>query len=211
MKIALVGCGAIARSHLRFLRKVMPNSYIYLCDLDRRKAEELTSKSSTHAIYTGLDDLLLSDKPDAVHVLTPPQTHAALAEKAISAGCHVLIEKPVTETAEEFIKISNLARRHDKILCVDYSTLGMPVVLRAKREISSGRFGRLIAVHCSYGCSWPDNAIPYGDANHWSYSLRGGVLQNWADHLRHPNSIHHLESLHQSRKQNTPYSPINQR
>lgn len=182
MKIALVGCGVIAASHLRFLKKIIPSANIHLCDLDQSKAKEFASKSCIQGIYTSLDDLLSSEKPDTAHILTPPPTHTALAEKAIRAGCHVLIEKPVTETAEEFIKISNLAKLHNKILSADYSTLGMPVVLKAKKEIDSGKFGRLIAVHCNYACSWHGNTIPYGDPNHWSYFLKGGILQNWADH-----------------------------
>ena len=52
MKIALVGCGNIAATHLRFLKKVKPSDYIYLCDVDRRKAEELNAKWDVDGIYT---------------------------------------------------------------------------------------------------------------------------------------------------------------
>ena len=45
--------------------------------------------------------LLTELKPDVVHVLTPPQTHAAVALEAIAAGCHVLIEKPMATSLED--------------------------------------------------------------------------------------------------------------
>ncbi len=182
MKIVILGCGVIAESHTRILNKIIPNAHICLCDIDRDKAEALGERFKIQETYTNFDQLLNSEKPDAIHILTPPTTHASLAEKAILAGCHVLIEKPVAETAEEFKKISDLAREKNKILSVDYSTLGMPVILQAKREIASGRFGRIISVHCNYATSWSGNSIPYGDPKHWSYFLKGGILQNWADH-----------------------------
>jgi predicted dehydrogenase len=133
-------------------------------------------------VYHYFDDLLSFEQIDTVHILTPPPTHAAIAEKAILAGCHVLVEKPMTETVVEFTRLAELANTQKKVLCANYSTLGMPVVIRARQKIASGKLGRLIAVHCTYAATWPGNTIPYGDPKHWSYGLSGGVLQNWADH-----------------------------
>jgi len=178
----MVGCGMIALSHARIIRQFLKDASLYLCDVNRNNAEMLADKFGAQQIYTDMDELLSREAPDTAHILTPPSTHAELAEKAISAGCHVLVEKPVTETLAEFNKLSVLAGKKKKILFANYSTLGMPVVRKAKELISSGKFGRLIAVHCEYGASWPGNTIPYGDPNHWSYFLKGGVLQNWADH-----------------------------
>lgn len=182
MKIAIIGCGSMAATHARILRKIMPKAHIYLCDLDPNKAEELAQKVPVQGIFTRLEDLLVSEKPDTAHILTPPTSHATLAKKAILAGCHVLIEKPVTETTDEFIEISGLANKHNKILSINYSVLGIPVVIKAKKLIASGIFGKLISVHCHYASSWPGNTIPYGNSKHWAYSLKGGILQNWADH-----------------------------
>jgi predicted dehydrogenase len=182
MKIAVIGCGVIAASHLRILKKIKPDARIYLCDIDRRRAESLAARLSVEGVYSNVDDLLSSEEPDAVHITTPPHTHAALAEKAILADCHVFVEKPVTETVEEYKRISSLAQERGKVLCCDYSALGMPVVMKAMQEIRSGNLGRLIAVHCSFADSNSGDAIPYGEATHWAYRLRGGVLQNMIDH-----------------------------
>ena len=182
MKVALIGCGRIAPTHLRVLKEVVPEAEVYLCDVNRSQAEKLSTKWAVQGIYTSLDDLLSSRKPHTVHILTPPQTHAALAEKAIQADCHALVEKPMTETAEELAKLAETARKRKRVLAGNFSTLGMPIVQRARQQINSGDLGRLIAVHCAYCASWPGNTIPYGDPSHWSYTLKGGVLRNWADH-----------------------------
>jgi len=182
MKVGIIGCGLIARSHIRIIKKILPEVQIPLYDIEHNRAKSYASEMQIDVVYSNLDDLFSSEKPDSVHILTPPFFHAELAKKAILANCHVYIEKPVTNTPEEYLEIYNLAQKHNRVLCVGFSTLGMPIVLKAKEEISSGRFGRLIAVHCNWGGTWPGNSIPYGDQNHWSYSLNGGVLANMVDH-----------------------------
>ncbi|MFQ5651313.1 MAG: Gfo/Idh/MocA family protein [bacterium] len=182
MKIVITGCGLIADTHVRALEQVQPGARILLCDRDRSRAEALARKWSLKAVHTDLAALLASEKPDAVHIVTPPPTHATLATQAIRAGCHVYVEKPVTETRASFEKLAALAAKKQVVLYPGYSTLGMPVVLRLKREMAGGRFGRLIAVHCTFGCSWPNNRIPYNTPDHWAYALKGGILQNMIDH-----------------------------
>ena len=91
-KITIIGCGEIAQAHLKTLSRIMPSSDIYLCDSNRGKAGKLTAKWDSKERHTSLDDLLSSEKPDTAHILTPPTTHASLAEKAILAGCHVFIK-----------------------------------------------------------------------------------------------------------------------
>lgn len=182
MKIAIIGCGAIAAAHLAAIKKMRSAANIYLMDVHRKYAESLSSQFAVTGIYDDLVRLFAEVQPDTAHILTPPRTHFTLARRALDADCHVLIEKPATETLEEFNCLSELADSKSKVLAVDYSILGMPVVQKALGEIRSGRFGRLLAAHCHFAGSWPGNKIPYNDPQHWAYTLKGGVLQNMADH-----------------------------
>lgn len=182
MKIGLIGCGAIAQTHLHALRKIYPDKTLFFCDSDISRASRLASANGSGKVYSDPDELLLKECPDCIHILTPLPSHASIAEKALQCGCHVYVEKPVTHTAEDFRRLRELAEGKRKILCAGYSTLGMPVILKARNILKSRQFGRLICVHCDFLCSWPGNLIPYGDPFHWSYSLRGGILQNMADH-----------------------------
>ena len=161
---------------------MMRNVQLYLCDINRENAESLATFFGAQGIYINLEELLSKETLDAVHILTPVSAHYEIAVKALCAECHIYIEKPATETIVEYKKLCGLAKSKGKIICVGYSALGMPAILKAKKEIASGTLGRLIAVHCDFMCSWPNNIIPYGDPNHWSYSMKGGILQNMADH-----------------------------
>ncbi|HEX9654696.1 MAG TPA: Gfo/Idh/MocA family oxidoreductase [bacterium] len=181
MNIAIIGCGSIAATHLAASKKVRPDAKILLMDTQRPAADSLARQFDVAGIYDNLDQLL-KELPDAAHILTPPSTHFLIAERVLAAGCHVLLEKPATETGQECERLCEIASRHNKLMAVDYSVLGMPVVRKALRAVQSGEFGRLIALHCDFSCSWPGNTIPYANPKHWAYNLPGGVLQNMADH-----------------------------
>jgi len=100
MKAAMVGCGDLARAHIPFILKDSRHQIIGLYDEDLAKAEALAKTADARKVYRTLEDLLQHQKPDVVHVLTPPQSHAALAMSALRAGCHVLVEKPMAPLVE---------------------------------------------------------------------------------------------------------------
>ena len=182
MKVGIIGCGGMARAHGEILRKNICDCVLVFCDRNPAKADALAKAFSDRPAYDNAENMLVEEKPDVVHVLTQLPSHADLARAALEAGAHVYIEKPVTSKVAEFNELSSLAKNHKKHLCAGYSTLGMPVVQKAKSLITSGDFGRLITVHCDFNWSASGNSIPYGSPNHWAYSLEGGILQNIIDH-----------------------------
>ena len=105
MKVGIIGCGVIGAAHVRILRKLMWNVHLCLCDLNRSTAEKLSDQFDAQGIYTSIDELLSKERPDTVHILTPVSTHLALAEKTLRAGCHIYVEKPITETAFEYKRL----------------------------------------------------------------------------------------------------------
>ncbi len=75
-------------------------------------AANLTGMSETNC-FTDLDDALKKVDADAILGVIPPEFHADVAIKAIEAGLHVLIEKPIADTLENAKKMINVARKHD--------------------------------------------------------------------------------------------------
>ncbi len=182
MKIGIIGCGGIARTHAKTLQKNVGDCTLVFCDRNESRADDLANTFSGRAVYNNAEALLQQERPDAVHILTQLASHNALIRSALQAGAHVYVEKPVTETPGEFRELLSLAETSGKLLCAGYSTLGIPVVQKAKRLIKSGKFGRLVTVHCDFNWTASGNSIPYGSPDHWAYSLPGGILQNIIDH-----------------------------
>ena len=82
-------------------------------------------------------DRLLALKPDVVHIVTPPETHTALARRAIEAGCHVYLEKPFTPTAAEAETILDAAAARDLQVCAGHQYLFERPFLRSLEACES--------------------------------------------------------------------------
>ena len=183
MKIALVGCGLIARTHASLLKKRIPGAELIFCDRNEAKAQSYAAQFSKPSLaHTDLNLLLQKESPGAVHILTQPESHVRLARAALEAGAHVYIEKPITNTVTELDALQQIADSSQRLLCPGYSSLGYPAVQRAKALIGSGKMGGLISTHCDFNVGPPLGQIPYGRPDHWAYSLEGGILQNVIDH-----------------------------
>ena len=94
--------------------------------------------------------MLRSRCVDVVHILTPPKTHAELAIRAIEAGCHVFVEKPMALTVEETDAMNAAAGRNGVKLCVGHSRLCAPLMLKARNLVESGKIGKVLHVNVSY-------------------------------------------------------------
>ncbi len=70
--------------------------------------------------FNDFDTALAEVKPDVVSINTYPETHEEFATKALEAGAHVFMEKPIAETVEAAQKIVDLARKHNRKLVIGY-------------------------------------------------------------------------------------------
>ncbi len=179
--VGLIGCGKVARVHASALRD-LEGIELAFCDRNLHKAQEMAATYSSTKVYTDLDDMLAMESLDALHVLTQPASHKAIAEKALKAGCHVYVEKPITETTADYEYLTQLASGTGLMFYPGFSALGAPDVQQARHVVASGALGRLITVHCDFNATGHRGGIPYGSPDHWAYRLPGGILQNLIDH-----------------------------
>jgi predicted dehydrogenase len=97
--------------------------------------------------YDQTDELLNDDKVELIIVNTPNNTHFDLAKKALQAGKHVLIEKPIAATVAEVKKLYDISRQVNKHLMVYQNRRWDSDFLSVKEVIESGQLGELIEVH----------------------------------------------------------------
>jgi predicted dehydrogenase len=127
--------------------------------------------------------MLAKTKPDSVHVLTPPQSHPPLVRDALEAGAHVLVEKPIAPTWEEYTELRDRAASCGRTLCENYTYRFAPALLRALAAVRGGAVGDVVSVEVSYTgvlCG----SQQYQDRNivHFAHKLPGGALQNFVSH-----------------------------
>jgi predicted dehydrogenase len=93
--------------------------------------------------YARFDDLLADPEIDAVAIATPVRTHFALAQAALASGRHVLVEKPMTESAAQAETLVALAAQRGLTLMVDHTFVYTPAIRKIKELIASGDLGEI--------------------------------------------------------------------
>jgi predicted dehydrogenase len=119
----------------------------WVCDLsEERRAAATTRYPSAHA--TGdFDELLADETVEAVVVATPVPTHADLARRALAAGKHVFVEKPMALGADEAEGLVALAAERGLVLMPGHLLLYHPAVVKLKELVDSGMLGDVLYVY----------------------------------------------------------------
>ncbi|MBA7654390.1 Inositol 2-dehydrogenase/D-chiro-inositol 3-dehydrogenase [subsurface metagenome] len=187
LKVAIVGCGAIALDHLGAIKANCEPVELHLCDQNPEAAIKLKQMIGLDAqFHPDALQVFCGQRFDIVHVLTPPDSHYDIAMHALKNRANVIVEKPMTLTLKETKKLYLLAEEMNQMVCVDHSLLYMECVLKAFELIKSGVLGRVIGAHCFFGHAERRNTIPYGGVSHWAYNIPGGPLANI---ISHPASL----------------------
>jgi predicted dehydrogenase len=180
-RVALVGCGRIAHVHGSYLRQVPEVELVGACDVKRDARAAFAARWHVPT-YAEIDELLAAAQPHAVHVVTPPATHAGLAVQLLDAGLHVLVEKPMALTLAEADSMIAAARRAGRFLTVDHNRWFDPVVQQARALLAADRLGALVGVEVFQGAAAGEGEVAADAAGNWKARLPGGVLYDLAPH-----------------------------
>jgi predicted dehydrogenase len=118
-KVLVVGLGNMGMSHALAYTRIPGYEVVGVCtrQIDKVKIPEALSKAKKFSDY---DTALAELKPDVVSVNTLPDTHADFAIKAMKAGAHVFVEKPLALTVESAQEVVDTAKRTGKKLVIGY-------------------------------------------------------------------------------------------
>lgn len=153
-----------------------------VCDLDVDRAARVVGNRSDVTVTPSLEDVLARDDIDAVAIATPPRTHQPIAEAAMAAGKHALVEKPLAHTLEHGRAMVETARLHDRVLMTDHTYCYTPVVQRMAELIAEGALGEVLyvdSVRINLGLVQPDVDVFWDLAPHdlaiLDFILPGGL------------------------------------
>lgn len=146
MRVGILGCGGVSRVHVKSLIQTGKCRVVSVCDLNKDRAVALANEYGIPRFYTDFSSMLRKEKLDIVHVLTPPQVHAPQSIEAMSAGCHVQVEKPMCMTVTEADQMIEASRHNDVKLGVIHSYLFTPAIKEALNAVKKGELGDLLRV-----------------------------------------------------------------
>ncbi len=143
LTVAVVGAGYWGPNLVRNFHASQAWTVAAIVDSDRARLESIERLYPHLALHSAIDRVLEDRKIDAVAIATPPRTHYELAKRAIEAGKHVLVEKPLAESYEAALDLGERAARRRVYLMADHTFLytGSVEKLRALRE--SGDLGNI--------------------------------------------------------------------
>jgi predicted dehydrogenase len=146
-RVAIVGCGAIGAKRAEALGS--GDELIACYDLRQDAAEQLAQSRGGSACTTL--EQLLELAPDVVIVATVHDQLSGLAERALGAGAHVLVEKPAGVSAAQIARLIDRQRESGRLVKVGFNHRFHPGITRVAEEVSSSRHGELMFVRGRYG------------------------------------------------------------
>jgi UDP-N-acetyl-2-amino-2-deoxyglucuronate dehydrogenase len=178
--IALVGCGRISNRHIQVLTKITGIKLVALCDHIEQKAIN-ASEFVGLPWYSDVNEMVEKEKPDIVSILTESGSHARLAISLAPRVSALVVEKPMALTLEDADELVETCDRCGTRLFVVKQNRYNPPVLKLRRAMERGAFGRLVLG--TVRVRWCREQ-PYYDQDPWRGTWKddGGVFTNQASH-----------------------------
>jgi UDP-N-acetyl-2-amino-2-deoxyglucuronate dehydrogenase len=181
---AIVGCGMIARFHVRALAEVPGARLAALVARHPASAQKLLDDTDSPPVpvFTDVGEALRRPDVHVVIVTTPSGAHMEPAVAAADAGRHVVVEKPLEITPERCDRIIAACDRNRVKLCTIFPSRFHDANVTLKAAVDAGRFGRLTLGETT--CKWWRSQAYY-DEGGWKGTQAldgGGALMNQAIH-----------------------------
>ena len=150
LRLGILGCGPISQmAHFDAAKKARNVELTAICDLADDLRERMAALHQPRFVFRDFDEMLAGDQIDAVLIGVADQFHVPLALKAIAAGKHVLVEKPLGVTIEE---CEELARRvqSTKLTCQTGNNRRFDPGIAFARDFVQQQMGQLLSLKAWY-------------------------------------------------------------
>ena len=187
LKLAFIGCGAIARFHLDGIKGHAPRIDVTaLVDLDESKAQAYATETGGQA-FTSLDEALAKGDFDAVDIMLPHDLHESIALQCLAAGKHVLLEKPMAPTLDACDRILAAAREAPSVFMVAENSQYWPEIVEAQKHLAAGAIGEIITARAAF--VYPFDDYWFKEERPWRYEkgrTGGGIAIDGGSHWIRP-------------------------
>jgi predicted dehydrogenase len=141
--IGMIGCGSWGSNWVRTLAAMADVELRWCCDLNEGLLARTKQQFPQVQTTTRFDDLIADPTLDGIVLATIAPTHFDLAKRALEAGKHVMVEKPMTLNTTDAVELARMAREQRRVLMVGHLLEYHPALLYIKQMIDSGELGEV--------------------------------------------------------------------
>jgi len=189
IKVAIIGAGAIANTHIESLLKFQDRCQIVaIADIYKDKASEKIERFGLNAVeFEDYKKLLIETDVDLAVILTPPFAHTEATITALNAGVNVLLEKPMATSLEECDAMISAAEKNGKLLSVVAQNRYKTPMMKLKAVLDSGLAGEI--QHAQVDSFW------WRGQNYYDLWWRG-TWEKEGGGCTMNHAVHHIDLFH---------------
>ena len=204
--VLIIGCGSIGERHLRCFQRT-DRARVTACDAS---PSLLQTMATTYGVPVTADweRAIEAGGFDAVVICTPAHLHVEMALRVLRAGCHVLIEKPLSQSIQNVAELLRARDETGRKAVVAYVLHVYPLLSQVRDYILSGAIGPIRHVTSTSGQHFPvcrpAHAVHYAQTYYRDRKTGGGAIQdalthtvNWIESVIGPTDSLYCDSAHQ--------------
>jgi len=146
LRVAVIGAGYWGPNLARNFRASLDWELAAIVDLDRARARRVADSVGGVAVLTDVGDALGDPSIDAVAIATPARTHHELVMRALRAGKHVVVEKPLADSSDKAREMIDEAERQGLVLMTDHTYCYTPAVQKIRELVCDGSLGDILFI-----------------------------------------------------------------
>ncbi len=210
LKTAIIGTGFMGKVHAENVRRLGNVEIAAVAASSDEKARQFGQSIGVDRTTGNYQTLLQDSEIQAVHILTPNALHHPMCKAALTAGKHVLCEKPFTMTSAEARELVDLAAKKGLANCIEHNLRYYPVVQQIRRMIEAGDLGEILIAQGTYSQDW----LLYDTDWNWRLESKsngalramGDIGSHWMDMIQHLTGLKitrllaELATFHKTRK-----------
>lgn len=161
LKGVAIGAGYFSQFHFDAWSRIAEVDLTAVCDMNREASGAVQKKWGIPTAYTDVGEMLDSEKPDFVDIITRPDSHLMLVKEATRRGIPIICQKALAPTFDEAKQIVRTAKESSVPLMVHENFRFQPWYREIKRQIDSGAIGQRlhgISFRCRMGDGWQEDA-----------------------------------------------------
>ncbi|HLE75681.1 MAG TPA: Gfo/Idh/MocA family oxidoreductase [Candidatus Bathyarchaeia archaeon] len=159
--VAVIGTGFWGKNHARVYREIASTELVAVCDVNAERAKSVADQFGVKA-YTTSTRMLKNEEIEAVSVCTWSTVLAKEALKAMKAGKHVLVEKPMATNTKQAEKLLETAEKNNLHLTVGFLMRFIPGLQHIREAVENKKIGELVCATARRVSQWPERVGDVG-------------------------------------------------